>query len=186
MDKKIILIITFLFVVCEGLLGQSQMIKWDSNENLPETSAVDDIRKIKEPTEDFYSRIFPLNNKLIFVMIRPMPTGVNYYRISVFSQENDSCRCVATGLTIVNHMLSAFYYNDLGLWLNDKKVREVVEVQDSIYSDFNDKDEIRWFLAKFQNRPIALDFRVSVDREREKLLIWAKDEIVGGLKFEDF
>lgn len=185
MDKKIILIVTFILVICEGLFGQSQMIKWDSNEYAPETYTVDDIRTIKEPSEHFYSRIFPLNNKLVYVILSSKASGVTLYRITVFSQENDSCRCVATGLTSVECVTGAFYYSDRGLWLNDKKVREVVDVQDSIYSDFNEKDEIRWFLSKFGNRPIALDFRVSVDRERSKLLFWAKDEIIGELRLED-
>ena len=185
MSKKLIVIVSFLLVICEGLFGQSQMIEWDNNQKLPETSTVDDIRTIKEPSEHFYSRIFPLNNKLVYVIIRSTASGDNIDRITVFSQENDSCRCVATGLTSVYGVTSAFYYSDRGLWLNDKKVREVVDVQDSIYSDFNDKNEIRWFLAKFKDRLFAIDFRVSVDRERSKLLFWAKDEIIGELRLED-
>lgn len=192
MGKKVITLSNFLFffflLLSDNIYSQSlsgRAIKWDNNEFLPDLCKVEDIRKINAPSNDCYSRIFTLNDKLIYVKISSLKTGMSYYRFSIFSQEIDSCRCVATGLTIVRGVKSAFYYSDRDLWLDDSKEREVVEVQDSIYSDFDDIGKIRWFLAKCGDRLLAIDFSVSVNREIRKLFFWAGNEIIGELKLDD-
>ena len=187
-------ILSLLFFVSKG----AEQSRWNDTihwgiDRLPsqlvanDELVVKDLRTLKEPIENCYARTFTLNGHLMCVTIRSWGSGIIRDVFTVFRQDNDTCQLIANGEIVIDGLgvLHAMYYENIGTWLNWKKIKEPEDINSSLYVDFDERGEIRWFLSKSGDTLLAEDFRISYLSESNQLVFYAGEVKIGTLPLPD-